>query len=130
MDTNNQKSTKEAYIKSIGFLEQARKGLQSTQDVVRSHRESLATHYQGRDGVAFGQVIDTWLEEVDRIMNTCIAMENTLGESMQRDEHVQESNFQAVVNSGGGLTGFGEGVTHVAPSVSSTADSTYGALVP
>ncbi|MFF2328597.1 MULTISPECIES: hypothetical protein [unclassified Streptomyces] len=129
MEFNNQKSTNEAYVKSIGFLEQARKGLQSTQDVVRSHREALATHYQGKDGVAFGRVIGTWLEEVDRIMNTCIAMENTLGESMQRDGHVQESNLQAVVNSGGGLTDYGQGLAGTGGGTS-TAQNTFKTLVP
>ncbi|MFF8908857.1 hypothetical protein [Streptomyces olivaceoviridis] len=129
-DSGQQKSSKEAYIKSIGFLEQARQGLTNTQDVVRSHRQALATHYQGEDGNTMGQVIDTWLAEVDRIKNTCVAMENTLGESMQRDEHVQEANLQAVVNSGGGLTGYGQGVMSTATSTGTTADNTYGALNP
>ncbi|WP_449340677.1 hypothetical protein, partial [Streptomyces canarius] len=72
-DSGQQKSSKEA-DQVHRFLEQARQGLTNTQDIVRSHRQALATHYQGEDGNTMGQVIDTWLAEVDRIKNTCVAM--------------------------------------------------------
>jgi uncharacterized protein YukE len=118
------KSQVATYTQSISYLEQARTDLRTTQDMVRSHRDTLATHYQGRDGVAYGQVINTWLEEVDRIFNTCVAMENTLGESLQRSSHVQEANFQAVVSSGGSLTGYGQGITSTGSDIATQTQNT------
>ncbi|EYT81999.1 MULTISPECIES: hypothetical protein [unclassified Streptomyces] len=121
------KSQRATYTQSIGFLEQARQSLRQRQEVIRSHRETLASHYQGSDGVAYGQVVQTWLEEVDRIANTCVAMENTLGESMQRSSHVQEANYQAVVSNNGSLTGFGQGIASTGGSI---AGNTFNTLSP
>jgi len=112
-----QTSSTATYSQAIQSLETARSSLTAQQATVQDAKTVLQSHYQGPDGQAYANVMDTWLQEVDRIKQTCEAMENQLGNSMQADNKVQSSNFQAVVDQGK-LTAFG----------SSVENNTYAAL--
>jgi hypothetical protein len=106
-----QQSSTATYGQAIQSLENARARMTAIQAQVQQAKAALQTQYQGPDGHAYAQVMDTWLAEVDRIKQTCEAMENQLGNSMQASNKVQSSNYQAVVNQGK-LTPFGNSVEH------------------
>ncbi|MFI5635345.1 hypothetical protein ACIA8E_39580 [Streptomyces sp. NPDC051664] len=53
----------------------------ASQGRVQDSVAALSSNYQGEDGHAYQQVMETWLGEVDRIKATCEAMENHLNES-------------------------------------------------
>ncbi|CAM5491553.1 hypothetical protein [Streptomyces fumanus] len=110
-DTGQQQHSSTAtYDQAISLLEGARSSLTAIQDQVRTAKQTLQVHYQGPDGHAYANVMQTWLDEVNRIKSTCAAMENQLGISMQSANNVQAGAMQAVVDSGGNLTGFGSSI--------------------
>jgi uncharacterized protein YukE len=111
MSTPNgqQASSTATYSQAIQSLESAKSQMNTIQGQVQQAKADLQVRYQGPDGQAYARVMDTWLEEVDRIKRTCEAMENQLGNSMQQSNKVQGDNLQAVSNQGN-LTPFGSGV--------------------
>ncbi|WP_177246579.1 hypothetical protein [Actinacidiphila alni] len=96
-------------------MQNANQRIQSIQSQVEEAKSRLATAYQGADGQAYAQVMNTWLEEVDRIKMTCEAMQNQLGNSMQANNNVQSNNYQAVADQFK-LTSFGSSVENGAYS--------------
>lgn len=93
-----QQSSTATYSQAIQYLENARSRMTQVQMQVQDAKVSLQSHYQGPDGQAYSNVMDTWLSEVDRIKATCQAMENQLSNSMQASNNVQGHNFDAVLN--------------------------------
>ncbi|HEY5834689.1 hypothetical protein [Streptomyces sp.] len=106
-----QQSSTATYGQAIQSLENARDRITAIQGQVQQAKAALQTQYQGPDGHAYAQVMDTWLQETERIKGTCAAMENELGISLQASNNVQASNYQAVVDQGK-LTSFGGSVEH------------------
>lgn len=104
-----QQSSTATYSQAINNLENARSRMTTIQQQVQEAKTTLQAHYQGPDGQAYSQVMDTWLNEVDRIKRTCEAMENQLGNSMQSSNSAQGSVLNAVVDQGR-LTAFGSSV--------------------
>lgn len=116
---NQQQSSTATYSQAIQILEHARGQMTAIQGQVQAAKATLQSHYAGPDGQAYSQVMQTWLEEVDRIKNTCAAMENQLGNSMQADNRVQSANYQAVVDQGK-LTPYGNSVENGAYNAMTT----------
>lgn len=104
-----QQSSTATYGQAIQALEDAKTEMNTIQGQVLEAKAALQVRYQGPDGQAYSQVMDTWLAEVDRIKSTCDAMENELGISMQSSNNVQQQNLQAVSDQGK-LTAFGSAV--------------------
>ncbi|MFE6894441.1 hypothetical protein [Streptomyces sp. NPDC057694] len=107
--SGRQQSSTATYNQAITSLENARSRMTTIQGQVQDAKTTLQAHYQGPDGQAYSQVMDTWLSEVDRIKRTCEAMENQLGVSMQSSNKAQGSVLDAVVDQGR-LTPFGSSV--------------------
>ncbi|MEU0949406.1 WXG100 family type VII secretion target [Streptomyces canus] len=103
---NMQQSSTATYTQAIETLEQAKNHMTTIQGQVLDAKSNLQSRYSGADGQAYSQVMQTWLEEVDRIKNTCEAMQNQLGNSMQASSGTQSENLQAVYDQGK-LTPFG-----------------------
>ncbi|MER5699810.1 hypothetical protein ABT255_52735 [Streptomyces mirabilis] len=104
-----QHSSTATYSHAIQVLESAKTQMTAIRGQVEEAKATLSAHYGGPDGQAYAQVMETWCQEVDRIMNTCEAMQNQLGNSMQSNNKVQSGNLQAVYNQGR-LTPFGSQV--------------------
>ncbi|MCX5355741.1 hypothetical protein [Streptomyces mirabilis] len=105
-----QESSTATYGQAISSLESARSQMTLIQGDVQQAKATLQAHYQGEDGRAYARVMDTWLNEVDRIKRTCEAMENQLGNSMQSSNSAQAGAHQAIVDGDGHLTAFGSDV--------------------
>ncbi|MFF5408534.1 hypothetical protein ACFY8K_37525 [Streptomyces misionensis] len=95
-----QQSSTATYSQAIRNLEHARTRMSTIQQQVQEAKTTLQAHYQGPDGQAYSQVMDTWLGEVDRIKSTCEAMENQLGNSMRSSNAAQSHGLDAVVGQG------------------------------
>ncbi|MFQ6144470.1 hypothetical protein ACLMNJ_15545 [Streptomyces seoulensis] len=100
-------SSTATYGQAISSLEDARSSMTTIQSTVSDAKAALQAAYQGADGKAYAHVMETWLQEVDRIKNTCIAMENQLGFSAQSSGKAQANALQHVVDNGK-LTPFGQ----------------------
>lgn len=107
--SGQQQSATKTYSQAIEMLEDAKTHMATIQGQVQEAKAVLQSRYQGPDGRAYSQVMDTWLAEVDRIKSTCEAMQNQLGNSMQSSNNVQGANLEAVYNQGR-LTPFGSSV--------------------
>ncbi|MFG2631468.1 hypothetical protein [Streptomyces sp. NPDC048473] len=95
-----QQSSTATYSQATQALEGANTEMSTIQGQVEQAKAVLQTNYQGPDGHAYAQVMDTWLAEVDRIKHTCNAMEHQLQNSMQSSNTTQATNEQAVANQG------------------------------
>ncbi|MGW3284590.1 WXG100 family type VII secretion target [Streptomyces sp. NPDC001002] len=93
---NLQESSTRTYSNAISFLEDARTRMTTIQGQVSDAAATLHTNYQGADGQAYAQVMATWSSEVDRIKNTCMAMENQLRNSMTSSNKTQSHNNDMV----------------------------------
>ncbi|MFD8810915.1 hypothetical protein ACFV23_05345 [Streptomyces sp. NPDC059627] len=90
---NMQESSKKTYTDAITLLGDARTKMTTVQSQVQDAAADLQARYQGADGQAYAQVMKIWLEEVDRIKHTCMAMENQLTNSMNNSENTQSGNL-------------------------------------
>ncbi|MER7183285.1 hypothetical protein ABT404_28085 [Streptomyces hyaluromycini] len=93
---NLQESSTKTYSNAISLLEDARTQMTTIQGQVADAAATLHTNYQGADGQAYAQVMATWSAEVDRIKNTCMAMENQLRTSMTSSNNTQNNNENLV----------------------------------
>jgi uncharacterized protein YukE len=79
---NLQQSSSATYNQAIQSLRNADTQMAQVQAQVDEAKATLQSNYGGSDGQAYAQVMTSWLQEVDRIRNTCEAMENQLFTSM------------------------------------------------
>ncbi|MYS21406.1 hypothetical protein GA0115240_13004 [Streptomyces sp. DvalAA-14] len=114
---NLQQSSTATYSQAVQSLENARSRMTAVQGQVRDAAATLSSHYQGPDGQAYAQVMNTWLSEVDRIKATCEAMEDQLDNSLQASNKAQSDNLGAVQQQ-----------SHLSITHGSTSDGVYSAM--
>jgi uncharacterized protein YukE len=112
-----QQSSTATYSAAISYLQNAESRLVGIAGNVQGVRGSLLQTYGGVDGQAYAQVIQTWLDEVERIRHTCEAMQHQLEASMSSDNKAQGHNLDAVSRQ-----------KTLTPFNSPVATSTYGAM--
>ncbi|MFJ5266788.1 hypothetical protein ACIQAC_40680 [Streptomyces sp. NPDC088387] len=89
MSTPLQASQEQTYRSAISLLENARSALTASQGRISDAAATLGVDYKGSDGMAFGQLLEKWLNEVNQIKNTCGLMEEQLETSLRNSSNTQ-----------------------------------------
>lgn len=86
---NGQRSSEQATRNGVQALESAFSGILRARQDVHDTRNVLAAGYKGKDGAAFGQLLQAWEEQIDIVLRNLEDMVDKLNTSLSEHRKTQ-----------------------------------------